>query len=143
MIACVAASVCGGSVGTTIGDGVGTGVGVDCARAGPNSATPRQSASSEPPAKRIVIVSPQRDGQAASSVEAEPMMEPQAAATVMIGRDGPAGIEFFMRRRRPRVHDPAGTRGRVVTRLRAPNPSPMTLEGTNGYVVRAGPGTLV
>ena len=30
-----------------------------------------------------------------------------------------------------------------VTRLRAPNPSPMTLDGTNGYVVRAGPRTLV
>jgi glyoxylase-like metal-dependent hydrolase (beta-lactamase superfamily II) len=31
----------------------------------------------------------------------------------------------------------------VVTRLRAPNPSAMTLEGTNGYVVTVGPGTLV
>jgi glyoxylase-like metal-dependent hydrolase (beta-lactamase superfamily II) len=30
-----------------------------------------------------------------------------------------------------------------VTRLRAPNPSPMTLDGTNGYVVRVGPGRLV
>jgi glyoxylase-like metal-dependent hydrolase (beta-lactamase superfamily II) len=30
-----------------------------------------------------------------------------------------------------------------VTRLRAPNPSPMTLDGTNGYVVRVGPGKLV
>jgi len=30
-----------------------------------------------------------------------------------------------------------------VGRLRAPNPSPMTLDGTNGYVVRAGPGALV
>jgi glyoxylase-like metal-dependent hydrolase (beta-lactamase superfamily II) len=31
----------------------------------------------------------------------------------------------------------------VVTRLRAPNPSPMTLEGTNGYVIAVGPGKLV
>lgn len=31
----------------------------------------------------------------------------------------------------------------MVTCLRAPNPSPMTLDGTNGYAVRAGPGTLV
>jgi glyoxylase-like metal-dependent hydrolase (beta-lactamase superfamily II) len=31
----------------------------------------------------------------------------------------------------------------VVTRLRAPNPSPMTLDGTNGYVVNVGPGALV
>jgi glyoxylase-like metal-dependent hydrolase (beta-lactamase superfamily II) len=30
-----------------------------------------------------------------------------------------------------------------VSRLRAPNPSPMTLDGTNGYVVRTGPRTLV
>ena len=30
-----------------------------------------------------------------------------------------------------------------VTRLRAPNPSPMTLDGTNGYVVRVGPRKLV
>ncbi|HEY0613818.1 MAG TPA: MBL fold metallo-hydrolase [Candidatus Elarobacter sp.] len=30
-----------------------------------------------------------------------------------------------------------------VTRLRAPNPSPMTLDGTNGYVVRTGPRSLV
>ncbi len=30
-----------------------------------------------------------------------------------------------------------------VTRLRAPNPSPMTLDGTNGYVVRVAPGKLV
>ena len=30
-----------------------------------------------------------------------------------------------------------------VGRLRAPNPSPMTLDGTNGYVVRAGPQTIV
>jgi glyoxylase-like metal-dependent hydrolase (beta-lactamase superfamily II) len=31
----------------------------------------------------------------------------------------------------------------MVTRLRAPNPSPMTLDGTNGYVIAAGPQTLV
>ncbi|MFN2459166.1 MAG: MBL fold metallo-hydrolase [Candidatus Velthaea sp.] len=31
----------------------------------------------------------------------------------------------------------------MVTRLRAPNPSPMTLDGTNGYVVRVGPGAVV
>jgi len=31
----------------------------------------------------------------------------------------------------------------MVTRLRAPNPSPMTLDGTNGYVVPVGPGALV
>jgi glyoxylase-like metal-dependent hydrolase (beta-lactamase superfamily II) len=30
-----------------------------------------------------------------------------------------------------------------VSRLRAPNPSPMTLDGTNGYVVRVGDGALV
>jgi glyoxylase-like metal-dependent hydrolase (beta-lactamase superfamily II) len=30
-----------------------------------------------------------------------------------------------------------------VTRLRAHNPSPMTLDGTNGYAVRVGPRTLV
>jgi glyoxylase-like metal-dependent hydrolase (beta-lactamase superfamily II) len=30
-----------------------------------------------------------------------------------------------------------------VTRLRANNPSPMTLDGTNGYVVQVGPRTLV
>lgn len=30
-----------------------------------------------------------------------------------------------------------------VARLRANNPSPLTLDGTNGYVVRAGPRTLV
>ena len=30
-----------------------------------------------------------------------------------------------------------------VTRLRAGNPSPMTLDGTNGYVVQVGPRTLV
>jgi glyoxylase-like metal-dependent hydrolase (beta-lactamase superfamily II) len=30
-----------------------------------------------------------------------------------------------------------------VGRLRAPNPSPMTLDGTNGYVVRVGPRALV
>ncbi len=30
-----------------------------------------------------------------------------------------------------------------VTRLRANNPSPMTLDGTNGYVVRAGPRELI
>lgn len=30
-----------------------------------------------------------------------------------------------------------------VTRLRANNPSPMTLEGTNGYAIRVGPGALV
>lgn len=30
-----------------------------------------------------------------------------------------------------------------VGRLRAPNPSPMTLDGTNGYVVRTGPRELV
>ncbi|HEY0395232.1 MAG TPA: MBL fold metallo-hydrolase [Candidatus Elarobacter sp.] len=30
-----------------------------------------------------------------------------------------------------------------VTRLRAPNPSPMTLDGTNGYAVRVGPRALV
>jgi glyoxylase-like metal-dependent hydrolase (beta-lactamase superfamily II) len=30
-----------------------------------------------------------------------------------------------------------------VSRLRAPNPSPMTLDGTNGYVVRTGPRALV
>ena len=31
----------------------------------------------------------------------------------------------------------------MVTRMRAPNPSPMTLDGTNGYIVRVGPGALV
>jgi glyoxylase-like metal-dependent hydrolase (beta-lactamase superfamily II) len=31
----------------------------------------------------------------------------------------------------------------MVTRLRAPNPSPMTLDGTNGYIVTVGPGALV
>jgi glyoxylase-like metal-dependent hydrolase (beta-lactamase superfamily II) len=31
----------------------------------------------------------------------------------------------------------------MVTRLRAPNPSPMTLDGTNGYVIDVGPGALV
>jgi glyoxylase-like metal-dependent hydrolase (beta-lactamase superfamily II) len=31
----------------------------------------------------------------------------------------------------------------MVTRLRAPNPSPMTLDGTNGYVVPVGRGQLV
>jgi glyoxylase-like metal-dependent hydrolase (beta-lactamase superfamily II) len=31
----------------------------------------------------------------------------------------------------------------MVKRLRAPNPSPMTLDGTNGYVVTVGPGALV
>jgi len=31
----------------------------------------------------------------------------------------------------------------MVTRLVAPNPSPMTLEGTNGYIVEVGPGALV
>jgi glyoxylase-like metal-dependent hydrolase (beta-lactamase superfamily II) len=31
----------------------------------------------------------------------------------------------------------------MVTRLRAPNPSPMTLDGTNGYIVKVGPGALV
>ena len=30
-----------------------------------------------------------------------------------------------------------------VTRLRANNPSPLTLDGTNGYVVRVGPRELV
>jgi glyoxylase-like metal-dependent hydrolase (beta-lactamase superfamily II) len=30
-----------------------------------------------------------------------------------------------------------------VSRLRANNPSPLTLDGTNGYVVRVGPGALV
>jgi glyoxylase-like metal-dependent hydrolase (beta-lactamase superfamily II) len=31
----------------------------------------------------------------------------------------------------------------MVTLLRAPNPSPMTLDGTNGYVVSVGPGAVV
>jgi glyoxylase-like metal-dependent hydrolase (beta-lactamase superfamily II) len=31
----------------------------------------------------------------------------------------------------------------MVTLLRAPNPSPMTLDGTNGYVIPVGPGLLV
>lgn len=31
----------------------------------------------------------------------------------------------------------------MVTRVRAPNPSPMTLDGTNGYVIPVGPGALV
>jgi glyoxylase-like metal-dependent hydrolase (beta-lactamase superfamily II) len=31
----------------------------------------------------------------------------------------------------------------MVTKLVAPNPSPMTLEGTNGYIVEVGPGALV
>jgi glyoxylase-like metal-dependent hydrolase (beta-lactamase superfamily II) len=31
----------------------------------------------------------------------------------------------------------------MVTKLVAPNPSPMTLEGTNGYIIEAGPGALV
>ncbi|GAC1405055.1 MAG: MBL fold metallo-hydrolase [Candidatus Velthaea sp.] len=31
----------------------------------------------------------------------------------------------------------------MVTKLRAPNPSAMTLEGTNGYAVNVGPGALV
>lgn len=31
----------------------------------------------------------------------------------------------------------------MVTLLRAPNPSPMTLDGTNGYIVPVGPGALV
>ncbi|GAC1542456.1 MAG: MBL fold metallo-hydrolase [Candidatus Velthaea sp.] len=31
----------------------------------------------------------------------------------------------------------------MVTKLRAPNPSPMTLDGTNGYAVHVGPGALV
>jgi glyoxylase-like metal-dependent hydrolase (beta-lactamase superfamily II) len=35
------------------------------------------------------------------------------------------------------------TLGERVARLRANNPSPMTLDGTNGYVVRAGPRSLV
>jgi 8-oxo-dGTP pyrophosphatase MutT (NUDIX family) len=50
----------------------------------------------------MFIVFPQRDGSAASSVEAGRMIEPQAAATVRIGRDGRAGIEFFMLRRNTR-----------------------------------------
>lgn len=41
-----------------------------------------------------------------------------------------------------RPHAPVSLSPRV-TRLRAPNPSPMTLDGTNGYVVRVGPGKLV
>lgn len=31
----------------------------------------------------------------------------------------------------------------MVTKLVAPNPSPMTLEGTNGYIIEAGPGALI
>jgi glyoxylase-like metal-dependent hydrolase (beta-lactamase superfamily II) len=31
----------------------------------------------------------------------------------------------------------------MVTLLRAPNPSPMTLDGTNGYVIDVGPGALI
>ncbi|MGD0473216.1 MAG: MBL fold metallo-hydrolase [Candidatus Velthaea sp.] len=31
----------------------------------------------------------------------------------------------------------------MVTLMRAPNPSPLTLDGTNGYIIRAGPQTLV
>ena len=31
----------------------------------------------------------------------------------------------------------------MITRLRAPNPSPMTLEGTNGYIIPVGPGAVV
>ena len=31
----------------------------------------------------------------------------------------------------------------MVRKLRAPNPSPMTLDGTNGYAVNVGPGALV
>jgi len=40
------------------------------------------------------------------------------------------------------THAPALLSARV-TRLRANNPSPMTLDGTNGYVVRVGPKRLV
>ena len=39
-------------------------------------------------------------------------------------------------------HAPASLSARV-TRLRANNPSPMTLDGTNGYVIHVGPKTLV
>ena len=38
---------------------------------------------------------------------------------------------------------PAALEGIWVKRLRAPNPSLMTLDGTNGYVVPVGPGALV
>ncbi|MGB8265698.1 MAG: MBL fold metallo-hydrolase [Candidatus Velthaea sp.] len=31
----------------------------------------------------------------------------------------------------------------MVTKLVAPNPSPMTLDGTNGYILEAGPGALI
>ncbi len=50
------------------------------------------------------------------------------------------GVDDRAQRCRRRFRDTAGARERMVTLVRAPNPSAMTLQGTNSYVLDCGDG---